>query len=258
MKTVRVAQITDVHLQFEAGSMLYGVDTGATLGRVVQAITMLSPLPDLIIATGDLADDGSAATYQRLRAILLSADLPVYVLAGNHDNIDEMHRSLAGGNIYFKNMEIFGGWAFMFINSKVEDESFGLIDVQEKSELERNLLAVGEMPVLLALHHSPMSICSAAGCQLKNADELTRLAESYPVVRGIIGGHTHTAAEQKYRSHVQYTSPSSFAQVLHDQPPDPDAGEGFWESHRLQDSSHGFRVLDLLPGGEIRSEVCWV
>ncbi len=146
----------------------------------------------------------------------------------------------------------------MFLNSKVENESFGLMDVQEKSELEKNLLAVGEMPVLMALHHSPISICSDVGCQLKNADELTRLAESYPVVKGIIGGHTHTVAEQKYRSHVQYTSPSSFAQVLHDQPPDPDAGEGFWGSHRLQDSSHGFRVLDLLPGGEIRSEVRWV
>ena len=258
MQTLRLVQITDIHLQSEPGAMLYGVDTGVTLSRIIEAVSELSPAPDLIVATGDLAEDGSQATYRRLRETLLSAGIPVYVLAGNHDDIAEMHRTLAGGNIHFKGMETIGDWAFMFVNSKVEGESFGLIDQQEWMALETNLQSAGDKSVVLALHHSPMPICSATGCQLRNAEELTNLAESHAAIKAVIGGHTHTAAEQKHSTHIQYTSPSGFAQVLHDQPHDPNVEQVFWRSHRIQDSTQGFRILDLLPGGEIRSEVCWV
>ena len=257
MKTLRVAQITDIHLQAEIGSKLHGVDTAVTLGEVIGAIKQLSPVPDLVIVTGDLADDGSEATYKRLRKILATTRLPVYVLAGNHDDIDEMQRSLVGGNIYFKSMLKLDEWAFMFVNTRVEGEPFGWIDSQEQLLLESNLSSVEDLSVLLALHHSPMAICSSAGCQLKNAEEFTRLVESFPRVKAVIGGHTHTAAEKKNKSHTQFTSPSSFAQVLHDQPKDINAPQGFWETHRLQQASHGFRVLDLHPGGQISSELHW-
>jgi Icc protein len=258
MKTLRVAQITDIHLQAEVGSKLFGVDTAATLGEVIGAIGKLWPVPDLVIVTGDLADDGSKATYSRLRKILATTKLPVYVLAGNHDDFDEMHESLVGDNIYFESMLRLDEWAFMFVNSRVEGEPFGWIDPHEQSRLENNLNRVDDLPVLIALHHSPMAICSSAGCQLKNAGDFTRLVESFPGIKGVIGGHTHTAAEEKHSSHTQYTSPSSFAQVLHDQPRDKNAGEGFWRMHRLKQRSHGFRVLDLHPEGQISSELHWL
>jgi Icc protein len=257
MKTLRVAQITDIHLQAEIGSKLHGVDTAVTLGEVIAAIGKLSPAPDLLIVTGDLAEDGSKVTYRRLHEILAATGLPVYVLAGNHDDIDEMQRSLVGGNIFFQSMLKLDEWAFLFVNSKVNRESFGGIDASEWLLLESNLNSVEDQSVLLALHHSPMAICSSAGCQLKNAEEFTRLVESFPRVKAVIGGHTHTAAEKKNKSHTQFTSPSSFAQVLHNQPKDINAPQGFWETHRLQQASHGFRVLDLHPGGEISSELHW-
>ena len=257
MKTLRVAQITDIHLQAEIGSKLFGVDTAATLGEVIVAIRKLSPVPDLVIVTGDLADDGSKATYRRLREILAAINLPVYVLAGNHDDIDKMHESLVGGNVYFESMLRLDEWAFMFVNSRVEGESFGWIDPHEQLQLVNNLNSVDDLPVLLSLHHSPMAICSSAGCQLKNAPDFTRLVDSFPGVKGVIGGHTHTAAEKKNSGHIQFTSPSSFAQILHDQPQDINEGEGFWGTHRLKPASHGFRVLDLHPGGQISSELYW-
>ncbi|MCZ6470594.1 MAG: metallophosphoesterase [Gammaproteobacteria bacterium] len=257
MKILRVAQITDIHLLAENGSMLHGVDTAVTLGEVTCAIKKLFPVPDLIIVTGDLADDGSRETYKRLRKILSATNLPVYVLAGNHDDIGEMHESLVGGNIHFKSMLILNGWAFMFINSKVDGESFGLIDPHEQSQLENNLNSVDNLPVLLALHHSPIEICSSADCQLKNASDFTHLLERFPGIKGVIGGHTHTAAEKRNPGHIQYISPSSFAQILHDQPEDLSADGGFWSSHRLKRASHGFRVLDLRPDGRISSEVHW-
>jgi len=184
-------------------------------------------------------------------------NLPVYVLAGNHDDIDKMHESLVGGNIYFESMLRLDEWAFMFVNSRVEGESFGWIDPHEQLQLENNLNSVDDLPVLLSLHHSPMAICSSVGCQLKNAPDFTRMVDSFPGIKGVIGGHTHTAAEKKNSGHIQFTSPSSFAQVLHDQPQDINEDEGFWGTHRLKPASHGFRVLDLHPGGQISSELYW-
>jgi len=254
---IRVAQITDIHLQAEAGSKLLGVDTSANLSEVITAIGKLSPVPDLLIITGDLAEDGSEVTYRRLRKILAMTGLPVYVLAGNHDNIDEMQHTLIGGNVFFQSMLKLDEWAFMFVNSTVNGESFGCVDLNERLLLESNLSSVEDQSVLLALHHSPMAICSSAGCQLKNAGDFTRLIESFPCVKAVIGGHTHTAAEKKYKGHTQFTSPSSFAQVLHNQPKDINAPQGFWETHRLQQASHGFRVLDLHPGGQVSSELHW-
>ena len=172
MKATRLVQITDIHLESEPGSKLYGVDTGANLERVVNAIANLSPPPEAIIATGDLTEDASRATYLRLREMLLSSGLPVYVLAGNHDNIEEMRLSLVGGDIEFKAMQAFGDWVLMFVNTQVAGQSFGLIDAQEMSRLEANLKNIEDKSVLLAVHHSPMPICSSPNCQLKNAKQM--------------------------------------------------------------------------------------
>jgi len=257
MKTLRVAQITDIHLLAEPGAKLHGVDTAIALQKVIDAIVELSPLPELIIATGDLAEDGSKATYNRLRHLLASVNIPVYVLAGNHDDIDEMHVSFVDGNINFVNTTRVGKWNFMFVNSQLVSESYGYISADELSLLKANLELAGDAPVVVALHHTPMQICQQASCQLKNVSEFNRLMHAFPGIKAVIAGHTHVDAEKINASHIQYTTPSTFAQFNHGFASDSDAG-GFWESHTMDGSSHGFRVLDLKPGGQIASQVHWL
>jgi Icc protein len=257
MKTLRVAQITDIHLLAEPNAKLHGVDTAIALQKVIDAIGELSPLPDLMIATGDLAEDGSKATYSRLRHLLAPVDIPVYVLAGNHDVISEMHVSLVDENINFINMARVGKWNFMFVNSQVVGESYGFISADELSLLKANLELAGDAPVVVALHHTPMQICPRASCQLQNVSEFNRLMHSFPGIKAVIAGHTHVDAEKINASHIQYTTPSTFAQFNHGFASDSDAG-GFWASHTMDGSSHGFRVLDLKPDGQIASQVHWL
>ena len=80
-----IAQITDIHLGFDP------VDPDELnrrrLDSVLAALVEMSPRPDLLLATGDLVEDGFDDTsYERLRAIL--ADLPfrVHFALGNHDS----------------------------------------------------------------------------------------------------------------------------------------------------------------------------
>jgi len=257
MNSLRVVQITDIHLLAEPGAKLYGIDTAVVLQKVIDAIVGLTPPPDLMIATGDLAEDGSEATYNRLGKLLAAVNIPVYVLAGNHDDIDAMHDSLVGGNISFVNMARVDNWVFMFVNSQVAGKSYGFISPDEMSLLKANLELAGDASVVVALHHTPMETCPRANCQLQNVTEFNQLMDSFPGIKAVIGGHTHTNSEKYYVSHVQYTTPSTFAQIDHGLAGDSDSGD-FWALHTMDGSSHGFRVLDLMPDGEVSSQVHWV
>jgi Icc protein len=257
MKSLRVVQVTDIHLLPEPGSKLYGVDTAIALQLVINAIAQLLPKPDLIIATGDLAEDGSNKTYSRLRKILAGTNLPVYVLSGNHDDSSAMQDALVSRNIKFVDKARLGGWFFVFVNSQAVGESYGFISPAEMSLLKANLEAAGDAPVMVALHHTPMPICLRANCQLQNAVELNNLLDGFRNVKAVIAGHTHIEAEEINGSYIRYTTPSTFAQVDHGQATDSDTGD-FWSSHTMDGSAHGFRVLDLMPDGEVNSQVYWV
>ena len=257
MKSLRVVQITDIHLLAETGATLYGVDTAIALQKVIDAIVELSPLPDLMIATGDLAEDGSKATYNRLRDLLSGVNMPVYVLAGNHDDINAMHDSLVNQNIKFIDMARVDKWIFMFVNSQVVGESYGYISPDEMSRLKSNLELAGDTPVVVALHHTPMQICRRANCQLQNVTEFNQLMSRFSNIKAVIAGHTHIEAEKKCARHIQYTTPSTFAQIDHGLAAES-GGENFWASHTMDSLSHGFRVLDLKPDGQFTSQVHWV
>ena len=172
--TIRVAQITDLHLTATAGVELYGVDTGRALERVIHAINGLPKPPDLVIATGDLAENGSLDTYRRLQHLLAAFNVPVYVLPGNHDDATNMRHAFDSGNVVFTATAAMADWGFVFVESQVRNQSHGLVNL---SELENHLDSFDGRPVLVALHHTPTDICPSFDCQLVNATEITALFE---------------------------------------------------------------------------------
>ena len=54
-----IAQISDCHIRDHVGTFGKLVDTTETLGRVVDHLVDLDPGPDVVLATGDLTDDGT-------------------------------------------------------------------------------------------------------------------------------------------------------------------------------------------------------
>ena len=70
MQSTRVVQITDLHILSEAEATLVGVDTEKSLGKVLADIQQLSPPAELVIASGDLTDDGTQQAYRRLKGCL--------------------------------------------------------------------------------------------------------------------------------------------------------------------------------------------
>jgi hypothetical protein len=67
---VLIAQITDCHV-VEPGELVADrVDSAAALQRVVERIEALPTPPDLVVATGDLVNDGRPAQYDRFQEIV--------------------------------------------------------------------------------------------------------------------------------------------------------------------------------------------
>ncbi|MCP3690536.1 MAG: hypothetical protein GY784_19210, partial [Gammaproteobacteria bacterium] len=156
---MRIAQISDLHILPEHGQMLAGIDTSLSLVKVLDDIKKLCPPVELIIASGDVSDDGSEQSYQRLRDILNTLPCPVYVLAGNHDETQAMLDHLVADRIFFDRQKSIGGWQVLFVKSKLEGASYGFIDDDEMGWLEARLNQTNQ-PVLLVMHHTPLRLCA--------------------------------------------------------------------------------------------------
>jgi len=255
---LRVLQITDSHLTAKPGSKLYGVDTAHALKNIVSAVKQLHPSPNVIIATGDLAEDGSKEAYTRLRKLLAELNIPVYVLPGNHDDLSQMHSSFNSNGFFCTSNASIADWGFIFVNSQVVGHSHGYVSTTGLNELKKNISDLDGKPILVALHHTPTHVCPSFGCQLKNARAFTDLLNKSPNIKGVIAGHTHNASEVNAGTHVQFTTPSTFAHASHAHLGESVDHDDFWDSHSLDGSLQGFRILDLLPDGVIKSEVHWL
>jgi Icc protein len=258
MSSVRALHITDLHILPTAGATIYGTDTFEALRAVLGAALALPDPPALIVATGDLSEDGSERSYERLRQLLAGTGLPAHVVPGNHDAVDAMRRALLGGSIQMSPVVDVESWRIVLLDSQVPGEPHGLLDAAQLERLSSALDEDPARPVLVGLHHGPASYCPSSGCQLRNAAVLLALLASRSNARAVIAGHGHLELERTAGRVRLFATPSTCSQASHAQLGEPVDHEQFWASHRFDPGRHGFRMLTLLPGGELESRVHWV
>jgi len=90
-----LCQISDTHIKAGRRKAYGVVDTAAMLERCVRQILELPQRPDAVVATGDLVDGGGSDEYGLLRELLSPLTMPLYLIAGNHDQRDELRRAFA-------------------------------------------------------------------------------------------------------------------------------------------------------------------
>ena len=62
------------------------VDTSKTLEKAIQLLNALDPQPDVVLATGDLTDDGTKEQYSQFLEIISSLNAPLLPHPGNQDD----------------------------------------------------------------------------------------------------------------------------------------------------------------------------
>ena len=230
-----VLQLSDIHLT-AAGGVVQGVDPDERLATVLAAWGAVDEDADLVLLTGDNADDGSAEAYARLAAAVAPLGAPVVALPGNHDVPATLAATFGEPPV----VEL-GAWRIVGLDTSRPDQVHGTLDVPAALDL---LDRPGGRPTLVALHHPPASASTHEWFRLDGgADLLAGLAER-PWVRAVASGHLHEAFDIEGPGGLALLgAPSTYVAIAHDGP-----------AFRIGvDEPRGARVLHLEDDGTFSS-----
>jgi Icc protein len=243
---VRLVQITDCHIQATAQDRLKGMNTRASLEAICQSILADNDDLDLVLATGDLSQDGSVASYEYLAQQLSELQLPVHWLPGNHDDPGVMHEQLDNGQLSAAKQVLIGNWLIVLLDSTIKGESAGDISPQQLDFLHRSLRTHPQHHVLVCLHHQAMPTGSAwiDRLGLQQPQALQSAIKAQPNVRAVLWGHVHQQSHH-YRDGIEWlSSPSTCVQFK------PGSDE-----FALDNLPPGYRQLNLYADGSIDTRV---
>lgn len=245
---VRILQITDTHLFAAKHETLLGVNTWESYQAVLDAIQAQQRECDLIVATGDLAQDQTAAAYQHFAEGIARFGAPCVWLPGNHDFQPAMYTALQEAGISSSKRVITGdNWQILLLDSQVFGVPHGELSEFQLDWLEKKLAANPERHTLLLLHHHPLP----SGCSwldqhsLRNAAELDNVLARFPNVRYLLCGHIHQELDLDWNGRRLLATPSTCVQF-----------KPHCANFTLDTIAPGWRWLDLYPDGSLQTEVC--
>src|SRR6185437_12101349 len=211
---VRLLLFSDPHLFASPHGSLRGVETLASLQRVLDHAARRLDDVDALICCGDIANDEPAA-YPHFEQLLERFGKPVYCIPGNHDDAAALRAALPRQRFQVGGQVDVGDWRIVLLDSSVSGQACGSISRQELQALER-ALADTQRHALVCLHHHPVSMSSrwldAIG--IDNSSELLRIIDAHPNVRALAWGHVHQYFDGQRRGVRLLATPYTGAQFL--------------------------------------------
>ena len=214
-------QMTDTHI-LPPGQMLYNdIDSAHHLSATVQKINRMRPQPDVVVISGDLVENGDELGYEHFIELIEPLKMPVYVIPGNHDDPKTMLKVFAKTPYFPVSDDSFQyciedfPFRILALNSHSEGLELPEFDQQKLSWLKHQLNQ-SDKPVLIAIHHPPMT----TGIELIDmggsewfAGIKSILAE-YPQVKLVICGHCHTDLCGRIGQVPVYMAPATSHQLI--------------------------------------------
>ncbi|MDX2232697.1 MAG: 3',5'-cyclic-AMP phosphodiesterase [Leptolyngbyaceae cyanobacterium bins.349] len=244
--SILVAQITDTHLFAHTEQRLLGLPTQESLQAVLQQVKSLNSQPDLLLLTGDLSQDGSAQSYERLQQMICPLGIPAYWLPGNHDNPTMMAQVLTRSPMSPKKSLHVGGWHILLLDSSVPGCVHGELTQASLNWLDYELSQTQDEPALITFHHPPFQVGSdwMDGIGLRNAKALFTVCDRHPRVRLVLFGHIHQEFTQHRHGVAYLGTPSTCIQFK------PNS-----TNFALDEEQPGLRLTRLFPDGTWDSSI---
>jgi 3',5'-cyclic-AMP phosphodiesterase len=156
------------------------VDTAAALLRSIDTLNLLSPRPDLVVISGDIADSSRPEEYEHARTLLGALQIPFAVIPGNHDRRAPMRKVFPdpaygpGDGGALNSVRSIDGLDILLVDSTVPGAAHGELDTATLSWLDDTLTASTTRPAPLFLHHPPFNtgIGYTDAMRLRNAGSL--------------------------------------------------------------------------------------
>lgn len=244
-RPVLLVQLSDSHLFAEADGKLLGMNTRDSLEKVIERVQVEQPEIDLILATGDLSQDGSLESYQRFRQLTEPFQTAARWFPGNHDELPAMQQACAGSDLLQPVIDL-GNWRIVLLDSSIPGAVPGYLADDQLALLEKALGEAPERHHLVCFHHHPVSI----GCRwmepigIRNPDALFAVLERHAQVRVVLWGHVHQEFDQLRGGIRLLASPSTCVQFA------PGS-----EEFQVGSEAPGYRWLRLHPDGRLETGV---
>lgn len=242
---LRLLQITDPHLMAHGDGALLGINTRESLCAVIAEALRNHGQPDLILATGDLSQDGSESAYRAFGEAMRPFTCEKAWLAGNHDDASLLYRMASEYGADQRQL-LRGGWNCVLLDSSVAGKVHGRLAREELEFLQRALAAEPERPALVALHHHPVTVGSEwmDRIGLRNREDFWAVIDRHPQVRLVLWGHIHQTFDGERKGVRLLATPSTCIQFA------PGSREFAVEAR-----APGYRWLELAADGSIHTEV---
>ncbi|QJI32831.1 3',5'-cyclic-AMP phosphodiesterase [Pseudomonas sp. ADAK18] len=240
-----LVQLSDSHLFAEADGTLLGMNTRDSLQRVIDLVLARQPQIDLLLATGDLSQDGTLESYQAFRDATRQIPAPARWIPGNHDEPQIMAHAAINSALLEPVVDV-GNWRITLLDSAVPGSVPGYLQDRQLQLLAQSLSEAPTRHHLVCFHHHPVSI----GCAwmepigLRNPEALFAVLDRFPQVKAVLWGHVHQEIDRERNGVRLLASPSTCIQFA------PGS-----EDFNVSEEAPGYRWLRLHADGRLETGV---
>ncbi len=216
MATVRILQITDLHVFKDAGMRLKGIPTRELLEDVARHIGESSETFDHLIVTGDHTHDELPQSYEAVRRILSPWLDRLWQVPGNHDDRSVL-RSVFGDRIGGTGQDLIrfsfraGEWLCAGLDTHIPGAVPGRIDSDQVDWIREKIKDVNPRRVALFLHHPPVDVGSLwmDPIGLSGKELLHDLFHMESRIQLVCCGHVHHEFSTQIGQARIFTTPST-------------------------------------------------
>ena len=226
-----IAQITDLHLGATNGDPDFSNE--ARLDAVLARLLEMQPAPDLLIVSGDIAEDGDRAAYRGLAARLRAFDCPVLIAAGNHDDravLRAVMPDLPRDGDFIHYAHDAGALRVLVLDSVEDGRHGGAFCADRVAWLRARLAEAPARPTVLAIHHPPIESGIGWMTIAPDAPWVDRLAQALDGAGNVVAllcGHLHRPMVSSWNGMTVAVCPSTAPPVaLELAPIDPGRPDG--------------------------------
>jgi 3',5'-cyclic AMP phosphodiesterase CpdA len=216
---VILAQLSDPHIHVGPGDR----GSAEALVAAVRALGAVRPVPDALLLSGDLTDQGTDAEYRRVVELLAPLTMPRHVLAGNHDDPEGLRTHLGAPGQPGEPVQYalrLGGIRLVACDTTVPELVEGAYGADRLGWLERRLAEDTATPTIVAMHHPPIlsGVPAMDALGLPEADRaaIAALLARTPQVERVVTGHVHRAITGACGGRPVFICPSSHLQLALD------------------------------------------
>lgn len=212
---MRIVQLSDLHLRPDP--LYSGVQPWLSWHQALSRVAGLLPRPDLLLLSGDLADDGLPDTYRRLAASLAETGIDFAVLPGNHDQRPALRAAFpdqAWGHPFLACQRVDRGEStLLLLDTLIPGCETGELSSAQLAWLDDNC-PTGRRTIIV-MHHPPFAVGIAGmdriGCA--GGECLAHWLAERPQVEGLLCGHVHRHVTSSFAGRLALTAPSTVHQI---------------------------------------------